>query len=66
MSEKISKEQITLNRYLLYTAPHLEAIRIKLVKTQCGYLHSAFGYRTPNQVEEEYYRNRDGDLLNAA
>jgi len=34
-----------------YTAPHSEASRIKLVKTRCGYLHSAHGYRTPIQVE---------------
>jgi putative transposase len=31
-----------------------------------SYLHSAHGYRTPFQAEEEYYRNRDRSLLNAA
>jgi len=31
-----------------------------------NYLHSALGYRTPIQVEEEYYRNTYGDLINAA
>jgi putative transposase len=31
-----------------------------------SYLHSAHGYRTPFQAEEEYYRNTDGDLINAA
>ncbi len=31
-----------------------------------SYLRSAHGYRTPFQAEEEYYRNRDRSLLNAA
>jgi len=31
-----------------------------------NYLHSARGYRTPIQVELEYQKNTDGDLLNAA
>jgi hypothetical protein len=39
-----------------YTAPYKEANRIKLVKTRCGYLHSAHGYQTPIQAEVEYLR----------
>ncbi len=31
-----------------------------------NYLHSALGYRTPVQADESYYRNTDGNLLNAA
>jgi len=31
--------------------------RIKPIRTQSGYLHSALGYRSPIQAEEEYYRN---------
>jgi len=37
-----------------------------LVKTRCGYLHTAHGYRTPIQVEEDYYKNTDENLLIAA
>jgi len=25
--------------------------------TRCGYLHSAHGYLTPIQAEEDYYKN---------
>jgi len=31
-----------------------------------SYLHSTHGYRTPIQVDEEYYKNTDKNLLNAA
>lgn len=30
------------------------------------YLHSAHGYRTPIQVEDVYYNNTVGNLLNVA
>ena len=31
-----------------------------------SYLHSAHGYRTPVQAQEEYYQKRGDTLLNAA
>ncbi len=31
-----------------------------------SYLHSALGYRTPLQVEAEYYKKSKDSLLNAA
>jgi len=31
-----------------------------------NYLHSAHGYRSPIQAEEEYYKNGVSNLLNAA
>ncbi len=31
-----------------------------------SYLHSAHGYRTPIQAQEDYYKKREDTLLNAA
>ncbi len=31
-----------------------------------NYLHSALGYRTPTQTQEDYYKNNEKTLLNAA
>ena len=50
-------------RYLI-EPPILLPIK-NLVKTQRSYLHSALGYRTPIQAEDEYYKNHNSHL-NAA
>ena len=54
----------TVNDFDCVTQPdmvrhHIGSSIIKLVKTRCGYLHSAHRYRTLVQTEDEYYRNHN-------